>query len=81
MVVKKKKKGGTKKKEKKEKDEDDEEEKCPIEFPEYQDPDIITPRAKLKIQLAVPMSAKLSKCISLHNIFSLYIGSYDFRPS
>ena len=33
-----------------EKDPDaEEEDKCPIEFPEYQDPDIITPRAKLKI--------------------------------
>ena len=45
-AVKKKKKA--KKKEEKNPDDEDEE-KCPIEFPEYQDPDIITPRCKLKI--------------------------------
>ena len=49
MPVKKKKKG-IKKKAKKVKDPDaEEEEKCPIDIPEYQDPEIYTPRAILKI--------------------------------
>ena len=56
-VVKKK----TKKKEEGEKKDDDEDEnKCPIEFPEYKDPKIYTPRAKLKITLAEPIIMKLS---------------------
>ena len=50
MPGKKKKKTKKVKKVKKERNPDDEsEEKCCIEFPEYQDPDIVTPRAKLKI--------------------------------
>ena len=60
MAVKKKKKG-TKKKKKVEKNPDDEdEEKCPIEFPEFQDPDVITQRAKLKVQLAAPVVPHLT---------------------
>ncbi len=41
--VKKKKKAAVKKVAK----EDDDEEKCPIEFPEFKDPDIYTPRAQI----------------------------------
>ena len=39
---------------------DEDENKCPIEFPEYKDPKIYTPRAKLKITLAEPIIMKLS---------------------
>ena len=45
-VVKKKKKVAKKKAEKKE---DDDEEKCQMEFPEYKDPEIFTPRAKISV--------------------------------
>lgn len=55
------KKKGKKKKAKAAKDPDDDEEKCPIEIPEYRDPNIYTPRAKLKINLAVPVAYMLGK--------------------
>ena len=65
------KKKSTKKKEKKVKDPDEEDEnKCPIEIEEYRDPDIYTPRTKLKISLAKPISSKLCKFFqSDHNKF------------
>ena len=46
----------------KEKNEGDEEEenKLLIDFPEYEDPDLNTPIAKLKIILATPVAMKLS---------------------
>ena len=46
-------------KEKKEGDEE-EENKLLIDFPEYEDPDLNTPIAKLKIILATPVAMKLS---------------------
>ena len=55
------KKKSKKKKAKAAKDPDDDEEKCPIEIPEYRDPNIYTPRAKLKIRLAEPIVSMLSK--------------------
>ena len=48
------------KEEKEKKDDDDDENKSPIQFPEYKDPKIYTPRAKLKITLADPLCWKLS---------------------
>ena len=42
-------------KEKKEGD-DDEDDKVPLDIPEYKDPDIYTPKAKLKICLATPIT-------------------------
>ena len=66
----KKKKGKKKSKAKKQKNPDDEDEdKCPIEFPEYLDPDIVTPRAKLKIQLIENICPKLSKYLKNSNCF------------
>ena len=50
-----------KKKAKKEPKDDDDEEKPTFEAPEYRDPDIYTPRAKLKILLANHVSTKLGK--------------------
>ena len=61
MALKKKKKVKKAAKKVKAEGDDDDENKCPIEFPEYQDPDIITPRAKLTIRLATPIIQKLSK--------------------
>ena len=53
----------SKKKAKKEKKEDDDEDKPTFEVPEYRDPEIYTPRAKLKIMLANHVSTKLGKSI------------------
>ena len=65
MALKKKKKTKKKKTKKVKKGSDDEsEEKTPLDFPEYEDPDITTPRCDLKIQLASPMCTKLSKYFS-----------------
>ena len=50
-----------KKKAKKEKNDDDDEDKPAFEVPEYKDPDIYTPRAKLRITLANHISKKLGK--------------------
>ena len=49
-----------KKKAKKAKTDDDDEEKVAIEIPPYEDPDLYAPRARLKIQLAAPISQKLA---------------------
>ena len=54
MAPKKKAKKKKAKKEKEEKDPEDEEEKCPIEIPEFLDPMLCTPRAKITVCLATP---------------------------
>ena len=61
IMPKKVKKKSAKKKAKKEKKDDDDDEKPTFEVPEYRDPDIYTPRAKLKILLANHVSTKLGK--------------------
>ena len=61
MPGKKVKKKSKKSKAKKEKKDDDDEEKPTFEVPEYKDPDIYTPRAKLKIVFANHVFAKLGK--------------------
>ena len=61
MPKKVKKKGGKKKKKSTTKKEGDEDEnKFQYDIPEYQDPLLTTPRAKLKITLAQPISWMLS---------------------
>ena len=66
------KKKSAKKKAKKEKKDDDDEEKPTFEVPEYRDPDIYTPRAKLKIMLANHVSTKLGKFTFNSIINSIY---------
>ena len=61
-VVKKKKKAV--KKEKPEGEEDDEP-KSKLWWPEYQDPEIFTPRAKLKVALAAPIISKLTFSVEM----------------
>ena len=58
MAPKKTKKKKASSKVKKEPKPEEEESKVPLNWPEYKDPDIYTPRAKLKIALAAPITSK-----------------------
>ena len=59
-MPKKSKKKTKKKKSKVKKDPIDDEDKCPIDIPEYQDPEIYTPRANLRIVLSTPYTKLLN---------------------
>ena len=61
MAGKKVKKKKASSKAKKEPKPEDDEAKVPLNWPEYKDPDIYTPRAKLKIALAAPITPKFCK--------------------
>merc|ERR1712151_1222088 len=71
------------KKKKKVKTEDDDEEKIALEIPDYEDPELYAPRARLKIELAAPISSKLAFTAEMmltdrvEDIRQLIIDKYD----